>query len=672
MVLKCVDYKLLFIISFCPGTCQKSRVPYLRPMISSAKLDFFHKSCKKSNKKTSFFKKKFQNYSKTTNFVENLQQQNTLLEGIYHILKVTEKIEALRHLMQREGISAFITPSTDPHAGEYVPERWKARRWISGFTGSAGTAVVTLDQAALWTDSRYFIQAAEQLAGTGFVLMKEKIEGTPSITAWLGIVLSKGSTVAVDAWVNTAADVERLENELKAYGLSLRTDLDPYDELWADRPALPQSKAFIQGLEYAGESAASKIQRIREKIGKNAIVVSSLEEVAWTLNLRGNDVAYTPFILGYVLITPSDTLLYINREKVTPEVVTYLADEGVSIREYDDIIADLHTLDLPVFVQPDKTNYAVYSAIKNPIRQASVVEEMLIIKNETEIKGFRHAMEKDGVAMVKWMKWTLEQVPQGGQTELSLSRKLEEFRAEQPLFKGVSFESIMGYAHHGAIVHYDPTPETDIPVKPEGLLLIDSGGQYLDGTTDITRTLPLGPLTWEMRRDYTLVLKGWIRLGSAVFPKGTCGTQLDVLAREAMWKYGINYLHGTGHGVGQFMSVHEAIDLHQFRMQWRPTPLLPGMTITDEPGIYIEGSHGVRHEDTLLVVPATEGITYGPYYTFEHLTLCPILTSPILVEMLTEEERTWFNTYQQTVYERLAPRLDPEHQAWLKQVTHPI
>ena len=587
-------------------------------------------------------------------------------------MTIKERLEAIRSLMQREGIQAFITPSTDPHAGEYVPERWKSRRWISGFTGSAGTAVVTLDKAALWTDSRYFIQATEQLAGTGFVLMKEKIEGTPTITEWLGSALPQGSVVAVDAWVNTTADVESLENELKTYGLTLRTDLDPYAEIWTDRPAIPQSKAFIQGVEFAGESAASKIARIREKIGQHAIVVPSLEEVAWTLNLRGDDVAYTPFILGYVLITPTEALLYICKEKVTPKVEAYLKGEGVSIRAYNDIITDLQHLNLPVWVQPEKTNYAVYSAIQHPIRKDSPVEQMLIFKNDVEINGFRNAMEKDGVAMVKWIKWTLENVPKGGQTELSLSKKLEEFRAEQPLFKGISFESIMGYAHHGAIVHYDPTPETDIPVKAEGLLLIDSGGQYLDGTTDITRTIPLGPLTWEMRRDYTLVLKGWIRLGSAVFPKGTCGTQLDVLAREAMWKYGINYLHGTGHGVGQFMSVHEAIDLHQFRMQWRPTPLLPGMTITDEPGIYIEGSHGVRHEDTMLVVEATEGITFGPYYTFEHLTLCPILTSPILVEMLTEEERQWFNSYQQTVYDRLAPHLDEEHQAWLKEATQPI
>lgn len=608
-------------------------------------------------------------------------------------MKTTEKIEALRNLLKQEGISAFITPSTDPHSGEYVPERWKSRRWISGFTGSAGTAVVTLDNAALWTDSRYFIQAAEQLEGTGYQLMKEKIEGTPSIAEWLGSVLPAGSTVAVDGWVNTASEVEELENELKAYGLALRTDIDPYNTIWEDRPAIPQSKAFIQGLEFAGESAESKIARIREKIGSSAIVLSMLEEVAWTLNLRANDVENTPFMLGYVVITPQNTLLYISKEKLTPEVEEYLKGEGVGIRGYEDIIGDLSGLSMPVYTQPNKTNHAVYSAIKTPIRKESPVAHMLIFKNKTEIQCFRNAMEKDGVAMVKWIKWTLENVPRGDQTELSLSEKLKAFRMEQPLSKGVSFESIMGYAHHGAIVHYDPTPETDIPVKPEGLLLIDSGGQYLDGTTDITRTIPLGPLTWEMKRDYTLVLKGWIRLGSAVFPKGTCGTQLDGFAREAMWKYGINYLHGTGHGVGQYMSVHEGIDLHQFRMQWRPTPLLPGMIITVEPGIYIEGSHGVRHENTMLVVNAdfsgengkanmpdgkpydgseAQGITFGPYYTFEHLTLCPILTSPILTEMLSEEERQWFNSYQQTVYQRLAPRLDEEHQAWLKEITQPI
>lgn len=608
-------------------------------------------------------------------------------------ITTSAKEHKLRQLMASEGISAFITPSTDPHSGEYVPDRWKSRRWVSGFTGSAGTAVVTTDKAALWTDSRYFLQAAEQLDSTDYMLMKESIEGTPTIAEWLGSVLHRGDVVAVDGWVNTVSSVQELKDMLSCYGLTLRTDIDPYDKIWEDRPAVPDSKAFVQGVEYAGESASSKIARIREHIGNSALLVSALEEIAWTLNLRGDDILYTPFVVSYLVITPTSATIYINKEKVTDDVASYLLQEGVSIRPYDSIIDDLSTSDIPVQIQPNKTNHAVYEAIPSPILCDSPIGKMLIFKNQTEINGYRNAMEKDGVAMVKWMKWTLDNVPKGGQTELSLSAKLEQFRLEQPLCMGISFESIMGYAHHGAIVHYDPTPETDIPVKAEGLLLIDSGGQYLDGTTDITRTIPLGPLTWEMKRDYTLVLRGWIGLGKAVFPKGTCGTQLDALARIPMWQYGINYLHGTGHGVGQFMSVHEGIDLHQFRMQWRPTPLLPGMIITDEPGIYISGSHGVRHEDTMLVVNAdfsgtngkatspdampydgaeAEGITFGPYYTFEHLTLCPIITTPIIKEMLTAEEIEWFNNYQQTVYDRLSPRLDEEHRQWLCEVTKAI
>lgn len=605
----------------------------------------------------------------------------------------TERLKALRSVMEREGIDAFITPSTDPHCGEYIPERWKSRRWISGFTGSAGISVVTLHEAALWTDSRYFIQATEQLKDTGYVLMKEKIEGTPQIDEWLAEVVKEGGTVALDGWVNTVEDVADMRARLASHGLTLRADIDPYAEIWKDRPAIPDSKLFVQGLEYAGESAKSKLKRIREKTGKHALLTSFLEDIAWTLNLRADDVLYTPFFVSYLLITPERAMLYVNREKVTDEVEAYLKQEGVELRPYEAITADLAQCELPVEVQPNKTNYATYRAIKQPVEKESPIPHMLMFKNPTEIEGYRRAMTKDGIAMVKWMKWTLENVPKGGETELSLAAKLEALRREQPLCMGISFESIMGYAHHGAIVHYDPTPETDIEVKPEGLLLIDSGGQYLDGTTDITRTLPLGPLTRQMRRDYTLVLKGWINLGRATFPRGTNGTQLDTLARVDMWRYGINYLHGTGHGVGQFMSVHENIDLHQFRMQWRPTPLLPGMIITVEPGIYIEGSHGVRHEDTMLVVnanfggkdgkaieptaqpydgPEAEGTTFGPYYTFEHLTLCPIITSPILVEMLTEEEREWFNRYQQTVYDRLSPHLDQEHREWLYEVTRSI
>ncbi len=592
------------------------------------------------------------------------------------------KIAALRRMMKEERVDAFITPSTDPHSGEYVPAHWESRAWISGFTGSAGTAVVTTEKAALWTDSRYFLQAAEQIKGTDYVLMKDKVEGTPTITQWLIETVGKGGVIAVDGWVNTVTAVEELQAELKPHGITVRTDIDPFKELWTDRPDLPLNKVFIQPLEFAGESATSKIQRIREeakKSGAEAVLVSMLDEVAWTLNLRGSDIDYNPVFVSYLLITADTARLYIDPHKVDNEVRDYLYVEGVEIHDYYNIHHDLKWMSYTVLVQPDKTNYAAYSCIKHVVRKDCPVSTMKIMKNETEIRGYRNAMLKDGIAMVKWLRWLIPAVEAGGQTELSLERKLHECRAEQPLFCGESFASIMGYAAHGAIVHYEPTEETDILVEPKGLLLIDSGGQYHDGTTDITRTIPLGPLTWEERRDYTLVLRGFINLGRAVFPRGTYGTQLDCLARTPMWRYGVNYLHGTGHGVGSFLNVHEGP--HQFRMNYMPTPLLPGMTITDEPGIYIAGSHGVRHENTMLVVPAdfsvqgqqgNEGLTFGPYYTFEHLTLCPIFISPILVEMMEREEIEWLNNYQQMVYDKLSPHLDKEEALWLREMTTPL
>ena len=587
--------------------------------------------------------------------------------------KIKERMESLRTLMRANNLDAFITPSTDPHSGEYVPDRWKSRSWISGFTGSAGTAAATLDKCALWTDSRYFLQAEEQLKDTGYVLMKEKIEGTPSVAEWLTANLKSGDTVGVDGWTNTVTAVEELAEELKLKGIKLRTDIDPYDTIWEDRPEIPAQKAFIHPIKYAGETSASKLARIREKLHKanaDALLISMLDEVAWTTNLRGNDIEYNPVFVSYLLVTTESATLYTRKCKIDAETEELLKTEGIDVEEYSQIEQSLKSFKGRVMVQPDKTNYRVYSFISNPLRCECPVSYMKIMKNEVEINGYRSAMLKDGIAMVKWMKWMTEAVKNGNQTELSLEKKLYEFRAEQPLFKGESFASIMGYGPHGAIVHYEPTEETDIPVKPESLLLIDSGGQYLDGTTDITRTIPLGPLTDEERRDYTLVLRGFINLGRAHFPKGTCGTQLDCLARTPMWEYGINYLHGTGHGVGSFLNVHEGP--HQFRMNHMPTTLEPGMTITDEPGIYIEGKHGVRHENTMLIVYDKEGITFGPYYKFEHLTLCPIFTSPIIKEMMQDEEVKWFNEYQETVYEKLSPNLDEEHRQWLYEITRPI
>lgn len=582
-------------------------------------------------------------------------------------------IDALRQLMRENNIDVFITPSTDPHSGEYVPSRWHSREWISGFNGSAGTAVVTLEEAALWTDSRYFLQAEEQLKDTGFILQKDKIEGTPTVSEWIGQKVAAGGCVGVDGWTNTVESVKSLQKELAEYGLSLRTDIDPYATIWTDRPALPEDEVFIQPLELSGESTSSKIGRIREAYRKNkaeGLLVSMLDEVAWTLNLRGNDIEYNPVFVSYLLISDNNVTLYTTPSKLTTEVKDYLQDEGVEIKDYLLIEQDLKVLGKKIQIEPAKTNYGAYACLSHPIEADCPVSTMKIMKNETEIKGYHNAMLKDGIAMVKWMRWALEAVKEGGQTELSLEARLTAYRAEQPLFMGASFATIMGYASHGAIVHYEPTPASDIPVEPKGLLLCDSGAQYRDGTTDITRTLPMGPLTEEERRDYTLVLRGFINLGRVHFPKGTYGSQLDCLARAPMWEYGINYLHGTGHGVGSFMNVHEGP--HQFRMNYMPTPLLPSMTITDEPGIYITGRHGVRHENTMLVIEDKEGITFGPYYKFEQLTLCPILTSPIVVEMLQNDERIWFNQYQQTVYDKLAPHLDEEDRTWLYEVTRPI
>lgn len=589
---------------------------------------------------------------------------------------MTDKLTLLRRLMAHGNIQAIVVPSTDPHSGEYVPDHWECRAWISEFHGSAGTAVVTTDKAALWTDSRYFLAAEQVFRDSEFVLMKEKIEGTPTISQWLGSVLPKGATVAVDGWTNTVTAVEQLTQELKAVGINIVTAIPSLDDIWADRPPLPLTPVVIHGLEYSGERASSKIARIRRQMLDEgnaddcSLLISMLDEVAWTLNLRGNDIEYNPVFVSYLLVRPDTACLYIDRRKLTPEVTEYLKGEGVEVRDYDTIGSDLRQMDSPVQIQPDKTNYACYSCISKSVRRDCPVSVMKIMKNPTEIAGFRSAMLRDGIAMVKWLKWLLPAVEAGGQTEMSLSRKLHEMRCEQPLFMGESFATIMGYGWHGADIHYEPTDESDIPVLPEGLLLCDSGGQYLDGTTDVTRTIPLGPLTDTMRQDYTLVLKGWINIARVHFPHGTYGSQLDVLARAPMWERGTNFLHGTGHGVGSYLCVHEGP--HQFRMNYMPQPLLPGMTITDEPGIYIEGSHGVRHENTMIVVEDQLGRTFGPYYRFDPLTLVPLFTSPIITEMLDSDELRWFNDYQQRVYDTLAPHLDDEHREWLYGITRPL
>lgn len=591
---------------------------------------------------------------------------------------IEQRLEALRQLMHREHLAAFIFPSTDPHSGEYVPEHWKGRQWISGFNGSAGTAVVTLEDAAMWTDSRYFIAAEEQLHGTEFKLMKDGMPGTPSIAEWLADKLkhTNNTEVALDGMVNTLNEVNALKEELrKLGGLTLRTNLDPLKTIWTNRPEIPTNKVELQPLELAGEETKHKIERIRmalRAVHADGTLVSTLDDVAWTLNLRGSDVECNPVFVAYLLIEQQRTTLYINKEKLTNEVYNYLLSQQIDVEDYADVTKGLaNYAEYNILLDPNTTNYTLAKMVKcqEIVTKPSPVPALKAVKNEAEIRGFRNAMLKDGIAMVKFLKWLKPAVEAGNETEMSLDDKLTSLRAEQPLFKGKSFETIVGYEAHGAIVHYEATPETNIPVKPHGLVLIDSGGQYQDGTTDITRTIALGDTTPEQRTAYTLVLKGFINFAMLKFPDGATGTQLDATARLPLWREGMNYLHGTGHGVGAYLNVHEGP--HQVRMQWRPAPFHAGMTVTDEPGLYVEGLFGIRIENTLLTTPY-RSTPFGEFLQFSSLTLCPIDTAPIELSMLTLDELLWLNNYHRTVYNTLAPHLDSEHTEWLKDATKPL
>lgn len=591
---------------------------------------------------------------------------------------IITRIEELRTVMKSEGIDAFVFPSTDPHNGEYVPEHWKGREFISGFNGSAGTAVVTMDDAALWTDSRYFLQAEEQLAGTGFRLMKLKIEGTPTISQWLGrkLAANGGTVVGIDGMVNSIGTVEALADELRAEGgITLRTNFDPLKVIWKDRPAIPSDMAIVHPQKYAGESAQSKIARIRQALRERHVegmLVSALDDIAWALNIRGTDVHCNPVVVSYLLITMDSVTLYINSDKLTPVVREHLAANGVMTDEYENVKKGLAGYDgYNILMDPDETCYTLYKAYRDrpKVLAPSPLPSMKIVKNETEIMGYRYAMLRDGIAMVKFLRWLVPAVEEGGVTEVSASDELEAFRAEQSLFKDISFDTIAGYGAHGAIVHYEPTPETDIELKPEGLLLLDSGAQYLDGTTDITRTIALGPVTDEQKHIYTLVLKGHIRLAMAKFPANASGTQLDILAREAMWREGLNYLHGTGHGVGSYLSVHEGP--HQIRMEYKPEPLRAGMTVTNEPGLYLAGKFGVRIENTMLITEYMN-TEYGRFLKLEPLTLCPIDKAPIDVDMLADEELDYLNDYHAAVFKSLSPYLDDEMTEWLANACAPL
>lgn len=591
--------------------------------------------------------------------------------------EINQRLESLREVMRREHLSAFIFPSTDAHQSEYVADHWQGRTWISGFNGSAGTAVVTMKSAALWTDSRYFLAAEEQLKGTEFQLMKLKIEGTPTISEWLAQDLQgENAEVGLDGMVNSYHETMGLIADLrKSGGITVRTNLDPLGLIWTDRPAIPANPVEIQPMEFAGESVASKISRIRTALRQrhaDGMLISALDDIAWTLNLRGTDVHCVPVFVSYLLISSQQVSLYVDSAKINDEVKAYLTENGISLYPYNKVAEGLERYsEYNILLDGDETSYFLWKTVKcqEIIAGNSPVPAMKAQKNDREIAGFRQAMLRDGVAMVKFLRWLKPAVEAGGQTEISIDRKLTSLRAEQHLFRDISFDTIAGYQAHGAIVHYEATPETDVALKPEGLILIDSGAQYQDGTTDITRTIALGPVTEEMKHVYTLVLKGHIQLELAKFPDGASGTQLDALARECMWREGYNYLHGTGHGVGACLSVHEGP--HQIRMEWKPTPLRAGMTVTDEPGLYLSGKFGVRIENTLLIkdYQTTE---FGKFLQMESLTLCPIDLTPVDFSMLQPEEIEWLDTYHRDVFEKLSPYLEGEDLEWLREATRPV
>lgn len=597
---------------------------------------------------------------------------------------ILSRLASLREVMRCEKLDAFVFPSTDPHHSEYTPDRWKGREWISGFNGSAGTAVVTMDDAALWTDSRYFLAAEQQLEGTSFQLMRLKIKGTPTIAQWLADKLKDGNAqVGVDGMCNNVSSVKDLVRDLRRQGgITVRTNFDPLNEIWKDRPSIPENKIDVHPMKYAGETTLSKIGRVRTALrdkGADGMLVSALDDIAWVLNLRGSDVHCNPVFVAYLLLSSHEATLFVDKIKLTPEVEDYLESQDVKVEAYEKVGEALRKyFEYNILLDPEETSYTLYNIIasadskayaKEIVASASPIPAMKAVKNDAEIAGYRNAMLRDGVAMVKFLKWLKPAVEAGGQTEISIDRQLTAFRAEQPLFRGISFDTIAGYNAHGAIVHYEATADTDIPLEPNGLLLLDSGAQYEDGTTDITRTIALGPVTDEMRRVYTLVLKGHIQLELAKFPDEASGTQLDALAREAMWREGMNFLHGTGHGVGSYLNVHEGP--HQIRMEYMPAPLKAGMTVTDEPGLYLEGKFGVRHENTLLIQPYMS-TAFGDFLQMESLTLCPFDTVPIIKEMLLPEEVDWLNQYHRHVFDVLAPHLDEEERSWLENATKEI
>lgn len=583
---------------------------------------------------------------------------------------ISNRISDLRQEMANQKIDAFIIPGTDPHMSEYIADHWKVREWISGFDGSAGTVVVTTDRAGLWTDSRYFLQAEDQLRDTGIDLFREGISSTPSIAACLCDTLKPGSVVAIDGNLFSTAAARELEKTLNLHGISLISDFFPFDSIWKERPARPNHPLFTYPEEYSGEDTLSKRERILKALhenGANALLLSALDEIAWALNIRGTDVECNPVAICYAFISEKENIIFIDREKITTEAQEYFDRNNIITASYDKVADFLKQLptEYTVLIDPAKVNAYLTASLSAECKKTeatSPIALMKAVKNDKEIEGFRKAMVKDGVALTRFFRWLEANIPSGEVTEMGIAEKLIEFRDEQEGFVGESFGTIAGYRGHGAIVHYHATPETNAIIKAEGMLLVDSGGQYFDGTTDITRTVMLGTPTEEEKRDFTLVLKGHINLSRTKFPEGTRGDQLDVLARQALWNLNLNYLHGTGHGIGHFLNVHEGPQ--SIRMNHNPVTLVPGMVTSNEPGLYITGKYGIRHENLIMTVEDGEG-EFGKFFRFETLTLFPFDLKGINKELLSTEEIDWLNNYHQHVYDTLAPQLTPEEKEWL-------
>lgn len=588
-----------------------------------------------------------------------------------------QNLADLRAQMKIAGVDVAIVPQADPHMSEYLASHWQARRWLSGFNGSAGTLVVPAEgNARLWTDSRYFLQAAEQLAGSEIELMKDGLPDTPSIEDWLTSTLAAGATVGVDGMLYSVGAMRSLRKALKARGIALDTRFDPLPAIWTDRPALPKCAVFVHDEKYAGRAAADKIADALEGArmhGAEAVFISALDQIAWLLNIRSRDVKYNPVVTGFVYLGPEGNLLFVDPDKIGADVAAYLHSQGVETRPYTSVLSFIIGLSTQrrVLLDPAGTAYGITEAFGDrAVEGTSPLAMPKACKNEAQVAGVRAAMKRDGVALVGSFMELESRLAAGEKiTEMDVAEILMRHRGKSDMFFDESFGTIAGYGPHGAIVHYEADEVSNATLRPEGLLLVDSGAQYLDGTTDITRTVCLGEPTQQERSDFTLVMKGHIALATAIFPEGTCGTQLDALARQFLWAHGMSYLHGTGHGVGHFLNVHEGPQ--SIRLNYVPAPLTPGMITSNEPGLYRAGVHGIRCENLVLTVPAFD-TEFGRFYKFETLTLFPFDTRLFATEMMTEAELAWVNNYNSHVYDVLAPELDSEARAWLKSKTESI